>query len=203
VGAADIVIVNEPRAATDKAVPLVGNYIPGSTQQFSMTESSEKSPVFYAPHHGRVEQLTYWGSLAQGTIHALYLAAALSINIPVTAERISLELMRIASLESNWDGEGAEAISQDVVTNASLLLTLASNVVDHSTIIESPVPLLIPSVEGAVILKWAYRGKELKCTVFGDRVEVVRWRSKDRYESDGLWEIPVQLVLEHFEWLIE
>lgn len=63
-------------------------------------------------------------------------------------------------------------------------------------------PSLYPSVEGGITLKWIHRGKELQCTAFGDTVEVIRWKSSDAYDSDGLWDMKVEQTREHFEWLL-
>jgi len=61
---------------------------------------------------------------------------------------------------------------------------------------------LYATVDGAVTLKWTYRGRELKCTITDDSVEVIRWKSDASYESDGLWDLPVEQTREHFEWLM-
>lgn len=190
-------------ATTSTVVPLLSGYIPGSTQEYGITTSSQQSPapVFFAPHHGHA-LATYWGSLLLGSVHAFYSFVPSTSN-SVAWERLSLELMRIASLEPNWDGEEADAVSLVAVNNAALLLSNAKMLIAHSTIIEDTVPALIPSVDGGVILKWLRGNKELKCTIFGERVEVVRWRSLDRYESDGFWEVAVPQVSEHFEWLLQ
>ena len=74
---------------------------------------------------------------------------------------------------------------------------------EQSTIAQCTVPIVMPAIDGGVILKWVQGGRELKCIVRGDIVEVVRWRSLDGYESDGFWEIPVPRVAEHFEWLLQ
>jgi hypothetical protein len=111
--------------------------------------------------------------------------------------------MRIASLDQNWDGEGAEPVPPRAAINTAVLLSLARAAVEQSAINDCPVPIVIPAVDGGVTLKWVQGDRELKCTVRGDIVEVVRWRSPNAYESDGYWEIPVQLVAEHFRWLIQ
>jgi hypothetical protein len=114
--------------------------------------------------------------------------------------------MRIASLERNWDGEGAEPVPQQATTNAAVLLFLAKaakEAMEQSTITQCTFPIVLPTVDGGVILKWVQGNRELKCIVRGDIVEVIRWRSLDGFESDGFWEIPVTRVAEHFEWLLQ
>jgi hypothetical protein len=69
-------------------------------------------------------------------------------------------------------------------------------------IIPEPIPGLYPTVEGGVTLKWIHRGKELQCTAQGDIVEVIRWKSTDAYDSDGLWDLNVEQIREHIEWLM-
>jgi hypothetical protein len=111
--------------------------------------------------------------------------------------------MRIASLEGNWDDEGAEPVPQKAARDASILLFLARAAAEQSPIARCPLPTIVPAVDGGVTLKWVQGNRELKCIVRSDNVEVVRWRSLDRYESDGFWELPVQRVAEHFEWLLQ
>ena len=172
---------------------------------------------------------------------------------------LTSELERIAKLGHNWDGEGAEAISEESVSTAATLVKIAQDVTGkvmgrngalnwllsafcgpdiglsltthglfasiHSNrpgpeqkaaagLIGDPwdailaktytvsVPGLYPTVEGGVTLKWILRGKELQCTALGDTVEVIRWKSADSYDSDGLWDLKVEQTREHFEWLM-
>jgi hypothetical protein len=202
--AAAPIFTDQTTPEADKIVPLAMDYIPGSTQQYGVTASSLQfpMPVFYAPH-GREGLINYWGSLISGKVLTYYARVSPRAENPVAFDRLNLELMRIASLDPNWDGEGADAISQEAANNASRLITLAREAIEHSPIIEIPMPSLVPSVDGAVVLRWIRAGKELKCTVFGDRVEVIRWRSQEQYESDGFWEVPIDHVAEHFSWLLE
>ena len=202
-------------AATANAIPLAGGAIPGSTQEgYYVSANSQHSPAptfFVPPHQERIA--TYWDSLLRGVVRGFYSfvsggdPASLAFTARSTKyfawDRLSLELMRIASLEQNWDGENAEPIPQKAATNAAVLLFLARAAMERSTITQCTVPLIIPDVEGGVILKWVQGNRELKCIVRSDIVEVVRWRSLDRYESDGFWEIPVSRVAEHFEWLLK
>jgi hypothetical protein len=191
---------------TRTATPLAGNEITVGPSKF-------RNPVFFAPHSGVSEENAYWGILMGQTARVLYTFATWGEHPSVFRsaggvsafewERLSLELMRIANLESNWDGEGGEAVQQSTVTTTTILLTIAKSVMERFADSPSTVPALFPTVEGGAALNWIRGQKELKCTVFGDIVEVVRWRSPDRFESDGLWEIPVPRVREHFEWLFQ
>jgi hypothetical protein len=201
-------------AATANAVPMVGDAIQGSTQEYGVTRGSQQAPapIFFAPpHQGKLA--TYWGSMLHGVVRTFYAfvpggnpispACALGSRSFFAWDRLSLDLMRIASLERNWDGEGAEPVPRDATTNAVVLLFLARAAMEQSKTAHCPVPIVIPAVDGGVILKWVQGGRELKCTVRGDIIEVVRWRSPNGYESDGFWEIPVDRVVEHFEWLLQ
>ena len=202
-------------AVTFAAIPLSENAIQGSTRSFGLPAHSQQfpAPLVFGPPTGLGETALYWGNLFGGTIRASYtfvttgyessrVGSAASVS-PVAWERLGLELMRIASLEPDWDGEGAESVPQKAVTAAAVLLALAKKTAEQSTIAQCSVPIISPAIEGGVTLKWIHGSKELKCTLLGDTVEVVRWRSPDRYESDGFWEIPVPRVAEHFEWLLQ
>jgi hypothetical protein len=169
------------------------------------------------------------------------------------------ELTRISKFGDNWDGEGAEHVSEESVKTALSLINIAQDVKREvadqnepfkwrispfcepeistslttqgsiaSILTYSPeqepstatelirdawnailaristesVPGLYPTVEGGVTLKWIHRGKELQCTALGDTVEVIRWKSADSYDSDGLWDLNVEETREHFEWLM-
>jgi hypothetical protein len=163
------------------AAPITGDVIQGSTLFRGVVRS--------------------FSALLYGSIAASSTLAANEKN-SVAWDRLNLELMRIAGMKANWDGEGAEQVSQMAVNNAAVLLFLAKAAILRSINPQCPVPSMIPAVDGGVILKWVTASKELKCTVRADFVEVVRWKSRDRYESDGFWEIPVHQVAEHVEWLL-
>jgi hypothetical protein len=197
----------------ENAAPILSDAIQGSTQEYDHTPNSTlyPTPVFFAPQH-QDALATYWGVLIRGAVRNFFtlisrssptaLASPTADERSFAWDRLSLELMRIASLEPNWDGEGAEIVPQTAVKNAAVLLYLARGAVQQSTIPECPVPSVIPTIDGGVTFKWVRQPKELKCTVRTEIVEVVRWRSPDRYESDGYWEVPVQRVAEHFQWLL-
>jgi hypothetical protein len=206
---------NPLTSITRAATPLAGEVIQGSTQEYEITVSSPKfrTPVYFAPQHDFEELNAYWGSLIGQPARTLYSFAgwghhpsayhSIGRESSFEWERLSFDLMRIASLEPNWDGEGAEAVSQNAVKGATILLFLARSAMEQYAHSPGPMPTLYATVEGSVALKWIHGQKELKCTVLGDIVEVVRWRSLDRYESDGFWEIPVGRVGEHLEWLLQ
>jgi hypothetical protein len=155
----------------------------------------------------------YWESLIQASAHGFYSLIFRENCAPqwnaslrkssFTWDRLSLELMRIASLSHDWAGEGAQAVPLKAVSSTAALLLLAKKATERFPAAQCPMPTLFPSVEGGILFKWLKGNKELKCTIFGDFIEVIRWRSPDRYDSDGIWELPVQAVAEHFEWLLK
>jgi hypothetical protein len=195
------------------AALISGDAIQGSTLEYGSTPNSLRSPspVFFAPQRDALAN--YWGVLIGGALRSFFALvsgnSAATLATPVVErnsiawDRLSLELMRIAGLKADWDGEGAERVPQMAVKNAGVLLFLARAAVLQSISLQWPVPSIIPAVDGGVILKWVTATKELKCTVRNDFVEVVRWKSPDRYESDGFWEVPIQGVTEHFQWLLQ
>jgi hypothetical protein len=213
-------VIHDPStsAITEAAIPLLVRNVPGSTQGYEIS-SEAQTPVFFAPGSGFGLGVTVhlagsiWRDLFRETVSGFYTSVAknyMSWFIDVTErkssvawDRLNLELMRAASLQPNWDGEGAEPIPPNAVTTASILLSIAKNSTEQLAGGSTPsLPSLFPSVDGGITLKWIRGTKELKCTVFGNTVEVVRWRSLDAYESEGLWEVPVQEVGEHVEWLL-
>lgn len=203
-------------SVTQNATPLVANTVQGSTQMYGVAPNSRQSPTptFFAPRGNHGELIGYWGSLLRGTIRNFYtfifvctppssVFGSALCESPLAWDRLNVELMRIASLGSNWDGEGAEAVHPRAAANMAVLLNLARIATEQSRVLQPSVPALIPDVEGGIILKWVLGIKELNCTVLDDIVEVIRWKSPDRYESDGFWDIPVHRVAEHFEWLLQ
>jgi hypothetical protein len=200
-------ITRDVSVGTTKAVtPLTGNAVQGSTQEYGVTGSSQfyPTPVFFAPQDNREELNAQWETLLPARV--FYAVPLVNVSDPlqhnyVQWDRLNLELMRIASLTANWDGEGAEAISRAAVDNAQTLLQLAKNVAGRSTFFQCPLPLLVASIDGGVILKWVCGSKELKCKILDNVIEVIRWKSPDHFESDGFWEVPVDHVSEHLEWL--
>ena len=204
-----------PLAITSTVGPPIGASIPGSTQTYEMTlpSANTRTSVFFPPQPKNGELTAYWGNQLKGAVrwfravvsgetHSAILNSNIS-NSSFAWDRLSIELMRIASLGPNWDGEGAEAVPQSAVVTTAELLFLARTVSRRPTVAQSSFPTLMPAVDGGVTFKWTRAGKELKCTVLDGTVEVVRWKSPDGYESDGMWEIPVSKVAEHFEWLVQ
>lgn len=195
-------------AVTKNVLPLANDFIPGATQGYA--PAPFENPVFFAPQTGRENLLATWGNLLRGSVRSFYTSVSGLHQVPFscagpstfTWDRLSVELMRIANLGQNWDGEGAEPVPLEAVKTAAVLLFLAKSTVAHIPVTQCTFPSITPAVEGGVTVNWIRGGKELKCTVLGSTVEVVRWRSPDRYESDGLWEIPAWRVAEHFEWLL-
>jgi hypothetical protein len=201
-------------SVTEIARPLAGDAIQGSTQEFSVTAESQRypTPIFFAPQHQQDDLTLYWESLFRGVARSFYamLTGISSTILNFSAggnarawDRLNLELMRIASLRENWDGEGAAAISYESAGSASTLLSLARAAPGKFDAITYAMPLLVPSVDGGITLKWVHNSKELHCTVDGNTAEVIRWSSLDAYESDGLWETPIHGVAEHFRWLFQ
>lgn len=223
-------IQNLPAAAVKEVVPIFGGSARGATQDYTVTVNSQRHPVavFFAPAGDRRVLTDYWGDLLHSTVRPVYVAvprgffAGQSVIVPwllaaeapyaslqlgeinaVGWDRLGLELMRIASLEPNWDGEGAEAVASGSVINAQVLMRLAREAVGLSSIFNCPLPRLNPSADGGITVKWLFNGKELKCTAYERHVEIIRWRSSDRFESDGFWEVPAQKATEHFNWLLK
>jgi len=128
--------------------------------------------------------------------------APLQTAQPVEWERLDFELMRLGNLGPNWDGEGAEAVSPVSVHTVRILLRLAREASARVPFAQYSLPSLFASIEGGICLKWDVGQRELKCVAVGETVEVIRWRSRDRFESDGFWELSAPKVAEHFEWLL-
>jgi hypothetical protein len=195
-------ISDVPQAATKNVVPMTGGSARGATQDYVITTNSQRYPVaiFFAPLGDRGDLNKNWGDLLQATVRALYIPVVEAGRSSVEWDRLTLELMRISSLRDNWDGEGAEAIPLGAVSSAQILLQLARGAAGRLP--GCPLPALFPSTEGGIIFKWFCGQKELKCLAMADVVEVLRWRSPEQFESEGLWEIPAQKASEHFEWLL-
>ena len=196
-----------------KAVPLVATAIQGSTL-FPQKSNVETPTLFVEPTapEGSSGLYSAWECVKAGPATSAFAMASHERHTskwPSTLcedalrwDRARLELMRIASLVPNWDGEGADPVSPNAIKQAGILLQSAKNAVESAELIDCPLPTIYASLDGGVTLKWTRAGKELKCTVYSDQVEVIRWRSPEAYESDGYWEIPVTKIGEHFDWLL-
>lgn len=174
-----------PEQPALSASSLFGTTIPGSSQNFIECDRAQTVRRYERPVRS---------NLIAGTN-------------AVAWDRLDLDLMRIASLRANWDDDGADPISQKAVTNTQLLLILARQYLSYSHIEQGATPVLAPTVEGGITLQWIRGRREMKCTVLNDLVEVSRWSSPDKYESDGYWEVPVNRISEglkeHFDWILQ
>jgi hypothetical protein len=208
---------------------LFGGSALGLTKDVGVVSDSLRYPsapfLFYEGGE-QFDVANLWGGLLLSGIRALYYAVPVSrskwsentppgaMEAPQVAhgflspivslrwDRLDLELMRVSALELNWDGEGAEPVSQETIRTAQLVLELARETATSEPHPQIPLPVLFASVEGEVVLKWQFRERELKCIVIGRKVEAIRWSSHDQFESDGFWEIRPADVAEHFEWLV-
>jgi len=214
--------------AKNDIVPVYGGFARALTKEMGVVTESSKYPaapfLFFAPYDNEVAK--YWGELLFPQKEPVYLSvltgawgeeailesplasigtAAVPQRALFSAEwdRLKLELMRLGSLGQNWDGEDAEAVSPTSVRTARTLLDLAQEASARAPYRQSPPPTLFASVEGGIAIKWHLGPRELKCVALGDKVEVIRWSSSERFESDGFWEVPAHEVAEHFKWLLQ
>jgi hypothetical protein len=105
-----------------------------------------------------------------------------------------------AQLSQNWDREGAEPISRETISTALQIIEHIAIVLERKN--TSSLPSVRPFPDGSVFFKWICGQKELAITVEGRNLEVQRWEPLDAFQSQGLWEIPVDATAEHVEWVL-
>ena len=120
---------------SSRAVPLYSDAIQGSIQDYVGVHAGSwqsHAPVFYIPEKEPGASEPIWGTLIYGAARArrgfetiVAPKAGYQTSKTFPWDRLNLELMRIASLERNWDGEGAEPVPQHATTTAAVLLFLA------------------------------------------------------------------------------
>jgi hypothetical protein len=117
-------------------------------------------------------------------------------------DRARLELLRISSLELNWDGENAAPVMEETMRTATVLIETAALLGDSARTLDQAVPKIFPSANGSITFKFVRADKELKCIVNEGTVEVLRWQPLEAFEAENLWEVPVSDVPEHIDWLL-
>jgi hypothetical protein len=214
-------------AAGNDIISVYGGYARATTKDIGVVTDSAKYPaapfLFFALC--KTEIADYWTELLYPAKEPAYLpiptgdwaekmileSSLASMQVSAAPqgglffaewERLNLELMRLGSLRSDWDREGAEAVSPASVRTAQTLLRLAREACARYSPPQYSIPFLFASTDGGIAIKWHVGLRELKCVAVDDSVEVVRWSSTDKFESDGYWEIPANKVAEHFEWLL-
>jgi hypothetical protein len=105
-------------------------------------------------------------------------------------------------LDHNWDNEGAEAISLETVTKAIAVINHAADVLKKQEFSDRLIPSVHPFPDGSIFFKWIVGQKELTITVLDGSIEAQRWEPLDAFVSEGLWEISIDDIPEHVEWVL-
>jgi hypothetical protein len=103
-------------------------------------------------------------------------------------------------LKNNWDGEGAQVVSQPTINTALQVIEHIAIVLERKR--TSVLPKVRASADGSIVFKWIFGNKELVITVIGTNLEVQRWEPLDAFQSQGLWEHPIDAAAEHVEWVL-
>lgn len=197
-------LVRESDSAAQTLVAVSSETLPGSVQEFRLTTRlrSDSSTTARMAWPSELESSPQWRLLTRAFIYAVYTLFKLHPENRGVWDRLKLELLRIAQLPGNWDSENAEAVAPGTVVTASRLLDLCRGVSRSLPNAIRSTPILLASPEGSIVIKWINGNRELKCIVTDDVVEVLRWSPLDAYESEGMWEVAAEGVLEHIEWLL-
>ncbi|HTC95721.1 MAG TPA: hypothetical protein VK699_19925 [Terriglobales bacterium] len=121
-------------------------------------------------------------------------------RVPAIVFDLRRKVTGFARLATNWDNDGAEAVSRQTVATAEQLIEHVALVLERKN--TSTSPCVRPFPDGSVFFKWIQGQKELAVTVLGRHVEVQRWEPLDTFRSQGLWQISIDDVSEHIEWVL-
>lgn len=110
------------------------------------------------------------------------------------------KILGFKSLAQNWDGEGADPISALTVTTALRTIEQIEVVLSRKNASSSPSVRAFP--DGSIFFKWVFGNKELALTVYQSAIQVQRWEPIEAVHSLGLWEVPVDEIAEHVEWVL-
>jgi hypothetical protein len=135
--------------------------------------------------------------LCQVALEDLYVA---QLRTTETISEMRRKIEGFGRLNFNWDGEGAEPISAETINTALRVLENIAIVLERKNTLSAPSVRPFPN--GAVFFKWIQGQKELSITVEGRTVEAQRWEPLDAFHSQGLWEITVDAISEHVEWVL-
>lgn len=103
-------------------------------------------------------------------------------------------------LKANWDGEDAQPITPETLATALQVLERLALVLERKNIASRPSARPFP--DGSVFLKWIQGQKELAITVQDRTVEAQHWQPLDAFRSEGLWQISIDDVPEHIDWVL-
>lgn len=104
-------------------------------------------------------------------------------------------LEELADLPANWNSYGAPPIQQESILAA--LQLLANTMRDHS-----PVPFIVPTAKGTVLLEWHTKGIDLEIDVLGyHRFHVVAEDSKRNEEIEEDLDTDLSLMTDFIERL--
>ena len=147
------------------------------------------------------ESIRLLGGVQQVTMVEPIDAAALA-QVAVTTEHLLMaQLHRLRSLPDNWDGEGAQHISEASGKNAEEIIKQILKIA--LSFLAVPKTRLGPLPDGSLRFESTYSNKELFLTVSEDAIEIQAWQPLDATESVGYWKTDAQGIREHFEWLVK
>lgn len=113
---------------------------------------------------------------------------------------LQLELDHIVRLFSGSPERGSANLDEETIkTCKGLIRILSSYLMKKET--TNPRPFFVPSPDGTVLFKWLRSERELSVTIEQSILQVQRWAPLAAYESEGYWEVSLDEVGEHFDWL--
>lgn len=106
--------------------------------------------------------------------HAFELKAP---EIPQWAEPVAQRLADLASLSADWDSYGASSVDPDAIAQTiELLLAVMKD--------DTPVPTIVPTNRGRVMVEWHTRGVDLEVTALpGGRFHVSFEENGDAWDE--------------------
>lgn len=172
-------------------------------QSYTSTNPAFEYPPLLAgcsiPSHNVMKAIVYQplSSAGLAALDKMYMAER---RTAATLSDLRRKVATFAHLGANWDGEGAEAPSPQTVASGEQVIERIAIILERRD--TSAEPSVLPFPDGSIFFKLIQGQKELAITVLGRTVEAQRWHPLDAFHSQGLWQIQVDDVREHIEWVL-
>lgn len=111
------------------------------------------------------------------------------------------QLNRVDPVTSSQSEDFEQFDSKTIATSRKLVGMLYPYLLKD--IEEEEIPYVVPTPDGTILFNWLRRDKELSITVTHNILQVQRWTPLSSYESEGYWEIGLDKIREHFDWVTQ
>jgi hypothetical protein len=169
------------------------------TSTYSIFECSPLLTGHLICNPNNIGVIVYQPQIAAGPV-TLDVVSIVKRPSAATLAGLRRKIASLAHLGANWDGEGGEAPSPDTVGTAEQVTERIAIILERRD--TSAEPSVLPFPDGSIFFKLIQGQKELAITILGRTIEAQRWQPLDAFRSEGLWDISVDDIGEHIEWVL-